>query len=85
MRIVEFTPTASSQFNEWLVQDKKIRNKIVELLKDIIRDPFKGLGKPEPLKHHFKGCWSRRINQEHRLVYKVTSDAIIVIACKFHY
>ena len=85
MRGVFFTPTASAQYEEWVNKDKKVRNKIVELLQAIVHDPFKGIGKPEPLKHQLKGCWSRRINREHRLVYQVTNDAVIIISCKFHY
>ncbi len=65
--------------------DKKIYCKIVELIKDIARDPFKGLEKPEALKHDLIGYWSRRINLEHRLVYKVTNEEIIVLSCKYHY
>jgi toxin YoeB len=85
MRILAFTLTASAQFDHWAANDKKMRDRIVELLKAIIQDPFKVIGKPEPLKHRLKGCWSRRINKEHRLVYQVTNDTIIVISCKFHY
>lgn len=72
-------------FNQWASEDKKIYQKIVNLIKDIDRSPFTGLGQPEPLKHDLQGYWSRRINQEHRLVYKVTDEAIIIIACKYHY
>ena len=66
-------------------QDKRIYVKIVELIKDIQRNPFTGLGKPEPLKHDLAGYWSRRINDEHRLVYKVTDEAIVIAACRYHY
>jgi toxin YoeB len=59
--------------------------RIVKLVKDIERDPFVGLGKPEPLKHDLAGLWSRRITDEHRLVYKVTEDEIIIVSCRFHY
>nr|WP_197083671.1 Txe/YoeB family addiction module toxin [Crocosphaera watsonii] len=59
--------------------------KIVELINDILRQPFSGRGKPEPLKHNLKGYWSRRINDEHRLIYQVTDTEIIIISCKFHY
>ncbi|MBI4772541.1 MAG: Txe/YoeB family addiction module toxin [Chloroflexi bacterium] len=55
------------------------------LIHDIQRSPFTGLGKPEPLRHELTGFWSRRINDEHRLVYKVTDDAILIIACRYHY
>lgn len=85
MKRILFEQDASEQFYEWEHKDKKIFNKIVELLDDVRQNPFKGIGKPEPLKYHFKGCWSRRITKEHRLVYQVTDDAIIVISCKYHY
>jgi len=55
------------------------------LIKEASRNPYEGAGNPEPLKHQFQGCWSRRINNEHRLVYIVTDDAIEIIACKYHY
>lgn len=63
----------------------KILKKIAELLLAIMRNPFEGIGKPEPLKGDLKGYWSRRITDEHRIVYTVTTDTIIVIACKTHY
>ncbi len=85
MKKILFEDNALKQFQEWEKQNKKIFGKIIELLDDARQNPFKGIGKPEPLKHEFKGCWSRRINYEHRLIYKVTDHAIIVIACKFHY
>ena len=58
---------------------------VVSLIKDVQRDPFKGIGKPEPLKHELKSCWSRRIDQEHRLVYQITEEKIRILACRFHY
>ncbi len=85
MRKFLFTTTAQVQFNGWEKADKKIYNKIIDLLQATQTSPFNGIGKPEPLKHQLKGCWSRRINKEHRLVYQVTPEAIIVISCKFHY
>jgi toxin YoeB len=85
MRNFVFKPIALEQFNYWAIHDKKVHTKILELLQNIMENPFKGIGKPEPLKHSLKGCWSRRINQEHRLVYQITSDSVIVISCKFHY
>jgi toxin YoeB len=57
----------------------------MKLVREIQRDPFSGLGKPEALKHELSGCWSRRINQEHRLVYQVQEDKIRILACRFHY
>jgi toxin YoeB len=59
--------------------------RIVELIKQIEREPFTGIGKPEPLKHEFKGCWSRRIDDEHRIVYQVFDDKIRILACRYHY
>ena len=69
----------------WQKTDKKMLKKINELLKYISRTPFHGLGKPEPLKHKYKGFWSRRINDEHRIIYRVTSDEIHIAKCRFHY
>ena len=59
--------------------------RINELLKDIVRSPFSGIGKPEPLKHQWQGYWSRRIDQRHRLVYRTTADAILIAQARFHY
>ena len=85
MRKVFFEPIAHEQFLAWEHFDKKIFQKIVGLISETRNEPSKGIGKPEPLKHQFKGCWSRRITNEHRLVYQVTQDSIIVISCKYHY
>ena len=85
MRNIVFDPEAFKQFNQWATENKKLYKKIVQLIDDILRHPFSGLGKPEPLKHSLKGYWSRRINDEHRLVYQVTETDIIIISCKFHY
>jgi len=85
MKNITFTPDAFEDFADWAKQDKKIYRKIVSLINDIRRQPFTGLGKPEPLKHELKGCWSRRITEEHRLVYKVTDTEIVVVSCRFHY
>ncbi len=85
MKDVEFSPTALHQLQEWENNNTKIYNRIDDLLKAIQTEPFKGTGKPEPLKHELKGYWSRRITKEHRLVYKVTASSIIVVSCKYHY
>ena len=69
----------------WQATNKKIVKKINSLIKDIKREPFDGLGKPEPLKYEMAGSWSRRITDEHRLVYMVEPDAIYVVACRYHY
>lgn len=82
---ITFERNAFDDFNNWTSVDKKIYNKIIEIIKDISRNPFSGLGKPEPLKHQLSGYWSRRINDEHRLVYKISNDELIIISCKYHY
>lgn len=69
----------------WQNTDKKKLRKINELLKDIARNPFDGLGKPEPLKHKYSGFWSRRIDEEHLLIYKFEDDTIFIAKCRFHY
>ncbi len=69
----------------WQTQDRKTLKRIDMLIKDIARNGNEGLGKPEALKHGFQGYWSRRITDEHRLVYKVTGDAIRIAACRYHY
>lgn len=69
----------------WQKTNKKNLKKINELLKDIARNPFEGIGKPEPLKHKYAGFWSRRINSEHRLIYQYKEGAILIAKCRFHY
>jgi toxin YoeB len=84
-RRIVFEASAFEDFNQWSTQDKKLYRKIINLIKEIDRSPFTGIGKPELLKHELKGYWSRRINDEHRLIYQVTNNEIIIIACKYHY
>lgn len=69
----------------WQQQDRKVLKRINVLLKDIARNGHEGVGKPEALKHDWSGFWSRRITGEHRLIYALTEDAILVAACRFHY
>lgn len=69
----------------WPVQDRKVLKRINALINDIARNANEGLGKPEPLKHGFQGHWSRRITDEHRLIYKVAEDGIRVAQCRYHY
>ncbi len=85
MRNITFVPEAFEQFNDWASQDKKIYRRIIALINDTLRQPFTGIGKPEALKHELSGYWSRRITDEHRLVYKVTETDIIIVSCRFHY
>ena len=85
MKQVAFEEKAFEDFTNWATQDKKVYAKIITLIKDIKRSPFLGLGKLEALKHELIGYWSRRITDEHRLVYKVTDTLIIITSCKYHY
>jgi len=85
MRKITFTSDAFREYNDWMAQDFEIVQKIILLLRDIQNNPFKGIGKPEPLKGNFSGYWSRRITLTHRLIYKVSNDSIEIIKCKDHY
>lgn len=80
-----FTETDWEQYLYWQAQDKSVTKKINKLLKDIQRHPFEGIGKPEPLKGNLSGFWSRRISQEHRLVYSVANETVTIAQCRFHY
>ncbi|HFC03828.1 MAG TPA: Txe/YoeB family addiction module toxin [Nitratifractor salsuginis] len=80
-----FSQNAWDDYLYWQHNDKQTLKRINQLIKDIRRDPFNGLGKPEPLRHQLSGFWSRRITSEHRLVYTVDDESIIIIACRFHY
>jgi len=82
---VTLTPTALDDLRYWLKIDRRLAERILALLEEIRRTPFEGTGKPEPLRFQLVGCWSRRIDREHRLVYQVEETEIIVIACRFHY
>ena len=85
MREVLFHSDGFNDLKYWAEVDLKVVRKIIELINDTRRDPFNGIGNPEPLKFEWQGYWSRRINQEHRLVYKVTDKYIIVAQCRYHY
>jgi toxin YoeB len=87
---IEFTEHAWEEFSWWIENDSSVVEKLNDLLKSIMKTPFDGLGKPEPLKHDLKGFWSRRITGEHRLVYQITGKKGIdqkcsIIQCRFHY
>ena len=84
MRLI-FEREAIEDFRFWLETDRKKALKIFDLVKACMSSPFEGIGKPEPLKFGLSGFWSRRIDQEHRLVYKVVGDDLIVIGCRYHY
>jgi len=80
-----FSDEAWEEYLYWEATDKRILKKINSLIKDTKRDPFDGIGKPEPLKYEFSGFWSRRISDEHRLVYELCDNAIVVVSCRYHY
>jgi len=84
-RNIRFSSSAWAHYRYWLVQDKVTLRRINTLINDVLRDPYDGFGKPEPLKHEFSGWWSRRIDQEHRMVYRLREDTLEIAALRFHY
>ena len=80
-----FSEQAWGDYQYWLATDKKLTKRINQLIRDTTRDPFCGIGKPEPLRHLLKGDWSRRINEEHRMVYRVKDDVLMVAQLRYHY
>lgn len=82
---ISFVDESWEDYLYWQTIDKKILKRVNLLIKDISRTPFDGLGKPEPLKHQYKGFWSRRITSEHRLIYRVEDNEIWIVKCRFHY
>lgn len=85
MRKLVFDISAVEDLTYWVQTDRRKALRILELVQETVSDPFCGKGRPEPLKHELAGLWSRRIDQEHRLVYQVTADSLRVLACRFHY
>lgn len=83
--IIAFSENAWEDYISWVNEDKKMLKKINDLFKDIQRHPYEGIGKPEPLKFDLSGYWSRRIDREHRLVYQVIDNEILVYSCRYHY
>ncbi|MGE0332589.1 MAG: Txe/YoeB family addiction module toxin [Ramlibacter sp.] len=82
---IQFTPTGWAEFQELLKLDRKLFVRTLDLIEAVSREPFAGIGKPEPLKHQLAGCWSRRINDRHRLVYRVNGKTLIILSCIYHY
>lgn len=82
---VQFSANCWEEYVYWQQTDKKIVKKINDLIKDCSRSPFEGIGKPEPLKHRYTGCWSRRITDEHRFIYKVEDETLIIVQVRYHY
>lgn len=85
MKDIVFTGKAWSDFVEWSKSDRKIFEKISNLIEETSRTPFTGTGKPEPLRHQLKGYWSRRISEQHRLIYSVNEHEIQIFSCRYHY
>lgn len=82
---VAFTPHGWSDYLYWQTTDRAMLKRVNRLIEDTLRDPFSGIGKPEPLRHVLQGAWSRRIDEEHRLVYLVESDELVVLQARYHY
>ena len=82
---VEWAPQAYRDYQRWCRVAPPLAARIDALIADILRSPFSGIGKPEPLKHKLTGWWSRRINQEHRLVYRFTAGLLSILSCRYHY
>lgn len=83
--IISWSENAWEDYLYWQNIDKKMLKRINILIQDVIRHPFEGIGSPEPLKHNWSGYWSRRIDREHRLVYKVTETSVVIAQCRYHY
>ena len=80
-----FSQDAWDDYLHWQKTDRRLLNRVNLLIREVLRSPFEGIGKPEPLKHGLAGYWSRRINDEHRLVYKVEGESVMIAQCRYHY
>lgn len=85
IEILAWTEAAWSDYVYWQTQDKKTLKRINRLIKDTMRSPFDGIGKPEPLKENLSGFWSRRIDETNRLVYAIEANRVTIISCRYHY
>lgn len=85
MKSLKFTDEAWQSYVYWQSQDRKTLKRINDLIRDVQRDPFQGIGKPEPLKGNLCGFWSRRIDETNRLVYAVNNDELVILSCRYHY
>ena len=82
---LSFTADAWEDYVHWAETDRAMLRRVNRLIREILADPFGGIGKPEPLKHALAGCWSRRIDQEHRLVYLIEAGHLVILQCRYHY
>ncbi|MBD0392886.1 MAG: Txe/YoeB family addiction module toxin [Microcoleus sp. C1-bin4] len=80
-----FQPEFLEDLEYWVQTDRKMALRLIKMVREILRDPFEGIGKPEPLKYEFSGAWSRRLNKEHRIVYLVSEDRIDFLKARYHY
>jgi len=80
-----FTPHGWEDYQHWVATDRAMLRRVNRLIDDVLRDPFTGIGKPEQLRHVLSGAWSRRISEEHRLVYLVDGDDVVVLQARYHY
>ncbi len=85
MKRIVFSKNAWEDYTSWQNQDKKTLKKVNSLIKDIQSSPYDGIGKPEPLKYDLAGLWSRRIDHEHRLVYRIEKEDFLIYSCRYHY
>ena len=84
-RLAVFHPEFRADLRHWVRTERGTAMRVLELAEDVLRDPFRGIGKPEPLKFHFQGCWSRRVTVEHRLVYLVQQERVDFLQARYHY
>ena len=84
-RVAVFQPEFLQDLRSWVKNERAAAIRVLDLVEAVMRDPFEGPGKPEPLKHVLAGCWSRRVTQEHRLVYRVSEEAIDFLQARYHY
>jgi toxin YoeB len=84
-RVAVFQPEFLQDLRSWVKSERSVAIRVLDLVEAVVRDPFEGPGKPEPLKYVLAGCWSRRITQEHRLVYRVSDEAIDFLQARYHY
>ena len=84
-RAIVFDPTLLEDLDWWVRTDVRTARRLLDLVRAVIRDPFSGIGKPEPLRFELAGCWSRRLTQEHRVVYKIYDDRIAFLQARYHY
>ena len=82
---LSWLPNGWKDYLYWQEKDRKILQRVNDVIRDTLRNPFSGIGKPEPLKKNLEGWWSRRITQEHRLIYRVEGDSLLILQCRFHY